>query len=219
MRRMALAIFLQWGRAHFIEQLLDAAAILQSARQHWVHGTCHIQAPTPSVLGEGQQVVGVFVSPGASGAVGADAGLMRQRLCPLTLSFSLSRRHLQSWLALGGSGAADAHSWNKLLALIGRSLLPPRRKPRPAEPRAQRPLRQPYPPLIGSRRKARRLMQNATKRAAKSWWHWASSPAVFGVPPNTSPSSVLRLPADFLGKNRGSTESRPAGFHAQSVDA
>jgi hypothetical protein len=89
-------------------------------------------------------------------------------ICPLTLSFSLSRRHLESWLALWGASAGGARSWRKLLALLGRARLPPRRKARPAEPRAQRHLRQPYPPLIGSRRKARQLMQKAEKQAAKS---------------------------------------------------
>jgi hypothetical protein len=93
---------------------------------------------------------------------------MRQGLCPLRLSFSLSRRHLQSWLALWGRGAGQASSWSKLLALIGRSLLPRRKKARPAEPRAQRHLRQPYPPLIGSRQKARQQMKTAEKPAAKS---------------------------------------------------
>lgn len=93
---------------------------------------------------------------------------MRQGLCPLTLSFSLSRRHLQSWLALWGRGAGRASSWGKLLALIGRSLLPRRKKARPAEPRAQRHLRQSYPPLIGSRQKARQQMKTAEKQAVKS---------------------------------------------------
>jgi hypothetical protein len=93
---------------------------------------------------------------------------MRRGLCPLTLSFSLSRRHLQSWLALWGRGAGRASSWDKLLALIGRSLLPRRKKARPAEPRAQRHLRLPYPPLIGSRQKARQQLKTTEKQPAKS---------------------------------------------------
>jgi hypothetical protein len=89
-------------------------------------------------------------------------------LSPLALSFSLSRRHLQGWLALWGSGEASRKSWPKLLALIGRARLPRRRKVRPAEPRAQRHLRQPYDPLIGSRQKARQQLKRAEKCACKS---------------------------------------------------
>jgi hypothetical protein len=93
---------------------------------------------------------------------------MRQGLGPLTLSFSLSRRHLQSWLALWGRGTGQASPWDKPLALVGSSLPPRRKKPRPAQPRAQRHLRQPYPPWIGSSQKACQQMKTAEKRAAKS---------------------------------------------------
>ena len=93
---------------------------------------------------------------------------VRKGLCPLRLSFSSSRRHLELWLALWGTGAGSASSWRHLLGLVGRACLPRRRKPRPAEPRAQRHLRQPYPPLIGSRQKARQLLKQAEKDAAKS---------------------------------------------------
>src|SRR2546427_94561 len=62
-------------------------------------------------------------------------------LSPLTLSFSSVRRRLEDWLR------------------------PFRRKSRPNEPRAQRHLRLPYAPLIGSRAQARRKLQ---KYASKS---------------------------------------------------
>lgn len=84
------------------------------------------------------------------------AGL-QQGISPLTLSFSASRRYLQDWLSIfgqGGSGLAKA--WDTMLIRISRSPLPTRRKIRPNEPRKQRHVREPYPPLIGSRAKARR---------------------------------------------------------------
>ena len=91
---------------------------------------------------------------------------LHKGICPLALSFSLSRRHLESWLARLGSSGACGKRWGKLLRLIGQAQLPQRRKPRPPEPRAQRHLRQPYPPLIGSRQKARQQL-NRTKKSPK----------------------------------------------------
>ena len=84
---------------------------------------------------------------------------LRRQISPLVLSFSLSRRHLEHWLARFGSGAATARDWRRLLDLVGQARLPRRRKARPPEPRAQRHLRQPYPPLIGSREKARQQLK------------------------------------------------------------
>ena len=91
---------------------------------------------------------------------------LRKGISPLVLSFSASRRHVQQWLAFFGQGRAQSlKKWEKLLKLIGQSRLPKRRKARPPEPRAQRHLRLPYPPLVGSRRKAR---QQIKKYASKS---------------------------------------------------
>jgi hypothetical protein len=84
---------------------------------------------------------------------------LRRQISPLLLSFSLCRRQLENWLALFGCGTATAGDWRRLLDLMGRALLPRRRKPRPPEPRKQRHLRQPYPPLIGSREKARQQLK------------------------------------------------------------
>lgn len=84
---------------------------------------------------------------------------LRRQISPLALSFSLSRRHLEYWLQLFGSGAAMSKDWRRLLDLMGQARLPRRRKARPPEPRAQRHLRQPYPPLIGSREKARQQLK------------------------------------------------------------
>ena len=93
---------------------------------------------------------------------------LRRQINPLALSFSLSRRHLEYWLALFGSGAATARDWRRLLDLIGQARLPRRRKGRPPEPRAQRHLRQPYPPLFGSRKKARQQLKIAQKCTHKN---------------------------------------------------
>jgi len=91
---------------------------------------------------------------------------LQKGISSLVLSFSLSRRHLENWLAHFGQSRRDAgQRWEKLLRLIGQARLPQRRQCRQAEPRAQRHLRQPYPPLVGSRRKAR---QQLKKRVQKS---------------------------------------------------
>lgn len=82
---------------------------------------------------------------------------LRAGVSALSLSFSSSCRHLLNWLARWSHNLAHrACDWEKLLVLIARSRLPKRSKPRPAEPRVQRHLRQSFPPLIGSRADARK---------------------------------------------------------------
>jgi hypothetical protein len=84
---------------------------------------------------------------------------LKKGISPLTLSFSAARRRLELWLGEFGRRGAKAYgSWLSLLDQIGKCSLPRRRKPRPSEPRAQRHLRQPYPPLLGSRAQARRKL-------------------------------------------------------------
>ncbi len=73
--RIVASIFSHEGGSHRIEQLLDPAAVLQSAFEHWHHIPGHIQAAPLSILGEGQQVVGMLVPAGAGRAIGANAGL------------------------------------------------------------------------------------------------------------------------------------------------
>jgi hypothetical protein len=78
---------------------------------------------------------------------------------PLKLSFCAARRHLEQWLHLFGRNQSNLlANWHKLLAHIARSQLPRRRRVRPSEPRQQRHLRQPYPPLVGCREIARQKM-------------------------------------------------------------
>lgn len=84
---------------------------------------------------------------------------LRARVPALRLSFSSSCRHLLNWLARWGQNLPHrSGDWEKLLDLIARSRLPKRSKPRPAEPRAQRHLRQSFPPLIGSRADAKKML-------------------------------------------------------------
>lgn len=91
---------------------------------------------------------------------------LHEGICPLVLSFSLSRRHLENWLAhFGQSSKGSGQRWDQMLRLIGQARLPHRRKCRPTEPRAQRHLRQPYPPLLGSRRKARQQLKKCTQKS------------------------------------------------------
>jgi len=93
------------------------------------------------------------------------AGL-QQGICPLTLSFSGCRRRLEVWLRQFGSTFADVLvSWERALAQIGKCRLPKRPQPRPTEPRAKRHVRESFPPLVGSRAKARKQLQ---KYAMKS---------------------------------------------------
>jgi hypothetical protein len=85
---------------------------------------------------------------------------LQKNISPLTLSFSASRRRLEYWLRdFGRSKTGVLASWNTTLNEISQCLLPRRRRPRPNEPRAQRHLRKPYPPLIGSRAEARKKLQ------------------------------------------------------------
>ncbi len=87
-------------------------------------------------------------------------------LSPLTLSFSSVRRRLEDWLRQFSRNPRQAlGQWAKTLQSMGRCRLPVRRKSRPNEPRAQRHLRLPYAPLIGSRAQARRKLE---KYASKS---------------------------------------------------
>lgn len=78
---------------------------------------------------------------------------------PLTLSFSACRRRLELWLReVGRAHPRLLDRWRRTLAEMSRCRLPQRRQPRPSEPRAQRHLRESYPPLTGSRAKARRKL-------------------------------------------------------------
>jgi hypothetical protein len=91
---------------------------------------------------------------------------LQKGIPPLTLSFSASRRRLEYWLRQFGRKKTTAcASWNRILIQLAHCLIAKRSKPRPSEPRAQRHLRQPYPPLFGSRAKARK---NRAYRHAKS---------------------------------------------------
>lgn len=87
-------------------------------------------------------------------------------LPPLSLSFCAVRRRLEDWLAQSlRAKRSPLASWACLLQRIAQCRLPRRRKPRPSEPRAQRHLRLPYPPLYGSRGAARK---NLRKYVSKS---------------------------------------------------
>lgn len=88
-----------------------------------------------------------------------------QGICPLTLSFSASRRRVELWLRHFARTLDHLLvSWARKLTEIGKCLLPTRPEPRPSEPRAKRHVRESFPPLIGSRAKAQnRLRKQAMK--------------------------------------------------------
>lgn len=87
---------------------------------------------------------------------------LHKEVAPLSLSFSASRRRLQSQLKqlveLNSKDDVLAR-WEKMLQSIAKCKHPRRRKPRPNEPRAQRHLRQPYSSLVGPRSVARSKLQ------------------------------------------------------------
>jgi hypothetical protein len=86
---------------------------------------------------------------------------VQKGISPLSLSFSSTRRRLEQWLRQFGRASKRqlCLQWARLLEQISRCRLPNRPKPRPNEPRAQRHLRQSYPPLHGPRAKARRNLE------------------------------------------------------------
>jgi len=91
---------------------------------------------------------------------------LRHNLPPLTLSFSTCRRHLQAWLSDFGCTLVEvAGSWKNMLNRLGKCQLPRRRKPRPNEPRAKRHIRESFPPLVGSRARARRMLKKLTMKS------------------------------------------------------
>lgn len=78
LRRVFRAILPQQSRSHLIEQLLDAAAILQGTFEYWHHGLGNIAAAPSTFFCEGQQIVGMLLTPGAGGTIGPDTGLIDQ---------------------------------------------------------------------------------------------------------------------------------------------
>ncbi len=83
-----------------------------------------------------------------------------RHISPLNLSFSASRRRLESWLRdLGRSRADVLFSWQRTLTEIAHCLLPKRNAARPNEPRAKRYVRESFPPLVGSRTAARKKLR------------------------------------------------------------
>jgi len=84
----------------------------------------------------------------------------------LDLSFSGARRQLEQWLNnYGMKRLRSSESWKKLLRGVAACRRPKRKKLRPTEPRAKRPLREQFPPLWGPRAAARR---NLKKYAPKN---------------------------------------------------
>lgn len=91
---------------------------------------------------------------------------LQKGLSPLALSFSSVRRRLEDWLRQFGRTQRQAGTqWNQTLQQMSRCRLPRRRKPRPGEPRAQRHLRLPYPPLLGTRANARKHWKKYTSKS------------------------------------------------------
>lgn len=91
---------------------------------------------------------------------------LHKQISPLRLSFSATRIRLEYWLRQFGRSRREARAnWHRALQEISRCLLPRRRKPRPQEPRAQRHVREPYGPLIGSRAEARQKLQSDTTKS------------------------------------------------------
>jgi hypothetical protein len=91
---------------------------------------------------------------------------LQKALSPLDLSFCASRRYVEIWLGeFYHKSRGSNHLWEQMLRMIQKARRPKRKRCRPAEPRAQRHLRQSFPPLIGSRSKARRLLQKYAQKS------------------------------------------------------
>jgi hypothetical protein len=85
------------------------------------------------------------------------AAALEAGLEPLQLSFSKARRQVERFLErYGNRHSGQLKFWRRLLAGVAHSRLPKRRKARPNEPRRKRYIRETFPPLVGSRAKARR---------------------------------------------------------------
>jgi hypothetical protein len=80
--RVFFAILAQKSRSHLIQQLLQAASILQGAFEDGDHGLGDIEAPALPLFSESQQVVGMLFPGGTSLAVGPDAGFIDFRERP-----------------------------------------------------------------------------------------------------------------------------------------
>lgn len=91
---------------------------------------------------------------------------LHKAIPPLTLSFSGVRRVLECFLRqFGRTRAQTVANWTKALQQMTGCRLPRRRKPRPQEPRAQRHLREPYPPLRGTRQQARKHIKKCASKS------------------------------------------------------
>lgn len=91
---------------------------------------------------------------------------LQEEIPPLSLSFSACRRRLQSWLRYFGRTKVQVlANWNKLLRELARCCHPKRKHPRPSEPRAKRHVRESFPPLVGSRARARKKPRNAHSKS------------------------------------------------------
>jgi hypothetical protein len=111
-----------------------------------------IPATTAPCLFIGDRPLGVFRIVPAVRHVGQHA-LLR-------LTQSRARRRLEDWLSdFGRTPGKALAQWPNGLQPMSGCRLPHRPKPRPSEPRAQRHLRLPYPPLFGSRAQARRQLK------------------------------------------------------------
>jgi len=91
---------------------------------------------------------------------------LQQGSCPLTLSFSASRRRVELWLRdFGRTLPQILASWDRTLKEIAKCRLPKRRKKRPSEPRAKRRLPTSFPQLVGSRSQARKKLQEQAMKS------------------------------------------------------
>ncbi len=94
---------------------------------------------------------------------------LEKGISPLTLSFSACRRRLEAWLQNFGSTAGELlDDWKTTLIELARCVLPKRNKPRPREPRAKRHVRESFPPLVGTRAQARKILENQLAKDLKS---------------------------------------------------
>ena len=68
----------QERRTHLAKHLFQDASVAQSASDERCQRVWHVHASTPASLGEGEHISQMFLTAGAGGAAGADAGLAHQ---------------------------------------------------------------------------------------------------------------------------------------------
>jgi len=181
-----------------------------------IHTTCQLKnaprqaasAPKPPPASpDPQQLLTQFATCRPAASFG---GCLPSARLPSTTASSI--RLSPSGILSSSASSGSIQLGFRMLFLISKSRLPHRRHARPSEPRAQRHLRQPFPPLLGSRDQARR---NLRKFQLKNQWHWAMTPVL------REHSTRIYFTPDFstpiFFRNGSMERGRPRNFSMETL--